>query len=138
MRIPKTIKTYGNTAFRGACPREESEQIAFFAWLKLKHPDYYAVAFHPKNEGAYKEANRYGANTKDVKMGRKSGASDIIILGSQTFVCELKRQNHTKSSISAKQLEFLESAHNSGCFSCLALGFDGAKLAFKEWLSINK
>ena len=61
------------------------------------------------------------------------GASDIIIPGNPSFVCELKRRDHTKSTWQPKQLEYLEAAKENGSFVCVALGWEAAWDALENW-----
>jgi hypothetical protein len=65
--------------------------------------------------------------------GMVAGAADIIIPGDPTFVCELKRQDHTKSVWQPNQIDFLEECHGSGAFVCVALGYEAALEAVDEW-----
>ena len=62
-----------------------------------------------------------------------TGAPDIIIPGRRTFLCELKRRDHTKSKISDLQIKYLETAQSLGAFACIALGWEAAMEAFHEW-----
>ena len=128
MKIPQNIQVFGNLDYRGGCPREAAEQITFFNWLRLASPDVYGViATHIRNEG--KRSN----GLKHKAEGMTTGAPDIIIPGCPSFCCELKRQNHTKSKLSAEQIRYLETAQKTGAFCCVALGFEGAKEAFLAW-----
>jgi len=61
------------------------------------------------------------------------GASDIVIPGCPSFVCELKRQDHTQSKWQDGQEEYLVSAAKGGSFVCVALGAVAAWEAFKMW-----
>ena len=69
-----------------------------------------------------------------TKGAIKKGAADIIICGNPTFVCELKRQDHTKSRWQDGQLEFLEASQNLGAFACVALGYEAALNAVNDWI----
>lgn len=51
MRFPSWLQVFGDRSFRGRCPHEETEQMNFFAMLRLHHPDLARLAIHPKNEG---------------------------------------------------------------------------------------
>ena len=64
--------------------------------------------------------------------GMVAGAPDIIIPGNPTFVCELKRLDHTKCRFQYGQLEYLEAAHKAGAFVCVALGYQAALDAVKK------
>ena len=67
--------------------------------------------------------------------GMVTGAVDIIIPTSPPFVCELKRRDHTKSTISEDQLEYLYAAEEAGAFACIALGADAAQEALEAYLA---
>lgn len=130
MRIPKNIDVYGDTKYRGKRNAEECEVITFVAWLKYNHPDYHRLLIHPKIEGKKNPKER----AKDASMGAFNvGASDQIIPCLLPFVVEVKQKDHTHSSISSKQIEYLEVAKRHGAFTGIALGSDGLKLAFFEW-----
>ena len=90
---------------------------------------YGKIALHIRNEGK----RTYGQTRWQQAEGMTSGAADIIIPGSTTFVCELKRRDHTKSKFQKGQLEYLESCQNQGAFVCVALGWEGAWEAFRHW-----
>lgn len=77
----------------------------------------------------------FNAQSRQKAKGAiRSGASDIIIVGNPTFVCELKRQDHTKSRWQDGQLEFLEYSLKNGAFVCIALGYESALEAVKDWI----
>lgn len=135
MKFPNWLKIYGDINHRNKkCPSEAAEQITFFNTLRREFPDYGRIALHPRNEGkrTYQQAARHKAE------GMSDGASDIIIPGSPCFVCELKRQDHTASRWQKGQIEFLSIAHEKGAFVCVALGYNAAMEAFKEWLLTTK
>ena len=101
MLLPNDIKIYGNTEYRGTCPKETLEQVTFFSRLRRQYPDTLGlIAFHVRNEG---KRNHLQA-AKEKSEGMTTGAADIIIPGAPTFVCELKRRDHTQSSISDQQV----------------------------------
>lgn len=130
MKFPSFLRVYGNTSYRGNCPAESLEQITFFNRLRLQYPKTWgAIAIHVRNEG-----NRHHAQTIRHKAeGMVSGSADIIIPGSPSFVCELKRRNHTKSTWQLGQIEYLEACHNAGAFTCVALGYEAAWRALQDW-----
>jgi len=64
-----------------------------------------------------------------------TGAADIIIPGNPSFVCELKRRDHTKSTLDPEQAKYLEQAQAAGAFVCIALGADAAMEAFRDFLA---
>lgn len=131
MKFPKWLKMYGDTEYRGFCAKESAEQVTFFARIRAQYPDTYGrIAIHPRNEG-----KRYHAQTQREKMeGMTIGAADIVIPGSPTFVCELKRRDHTQSKWQEGQLEYLQAAKDQGAFVCVALGCDAAWEAFIKWV----
>lgn len=135
MKVNKALyKVYGDMSYRGKCPSEDAVHIAFVAWIRHRYPYYGGLLIHAKNEGK--------RTPQQVSMDRKmgsitNGASDIIIVGGKTFVCELKRQDCTKSHWQPGQEDFLNNANDNGAFACVAFGLDAAKNAFLEWKSNN-
>lgn len=135
MKFPDWIPVYGDPLYRGDCLREDTEQINFFSLLTVRHPELASIALHPKNESK----RSWGQVNYDNKTGAiNTGASDIIIPGAPTFVCELKRRNHTKSSWQPGQIDYLLAAKNAGCFVCVALGADAAIDAVDDWIKQKK
>ena len=129
MKFPPWLKVYGNTAYRGDCPSETLEAITFFAQLRREYPTSYGkIATHIRNEG---KRNWYQASREKAE-GMTKGAPDIIIPMQRTFVCEMKRLDHTKSKWQDGQLEYLKAAHDAGAFVCVALGYDAAYSAFLD------
>lgn len=127
------VPVYGDQSFRGKCPTESVEQITFFNRIR-KIPIWGKLALHPRNEGK----RHYKQVTKEKAEGMTEGASDIIIPGSPSFVCELKRRDRTKSSWQPGQEEYLEAAQKAGAFACVALGADAAMEALEEWLKLQR
>lgn len=129
MKLPNDIPVYGDVKFRGDCPSETLEQVTFFARLRREFPTSWgAIAVHVRNEG--KRSHFQAA--KEKSEGLVAGAPDIVIPGRPSFVCELKRRNHTKSTIGSDQLVYLRAAREAGSFVCIALGADAAMEAFSE------
>ena len=129
MKFEKWHPVFGDVTYRGPCDLEDTEQINFFAHLRFKWSQYFAIAVHPKNEG--KRSPQQAA--KDKKMGLNTGASDVIIPASSSFVCEIKRRDHTKSKWTTGQQEYLQAAQNNGAFVCVALGYIAALEAVEYW-----
>ena len=123
-----SVKIYDSN-YRGDCPTETMEQITTMRYLR----DLYPTATHIRNEGArsYNQAVRHRAE------GMTKGAADIIIPGSPTFVCELKRKDKTKSRLSKEQKAYLDRCAQDGAFACVAYGYEQAICAFEDWLSIK-
>lgn len=134
MRFPDGIKVYGDITYRDKdCPLEGAEQGTFFNVIRDQYPDSYALtAHHVKNEGKRTMAQIQ----REKAQGLSGGAADINIPGSPSFVCELKRLDHTQSKIQPKQGPFLIQAKKSGAFVCIALGHEAALEAFNDWRAI--
>lgn len=131
MKFPPGVKIYGDQKYRGECPSEAAEQVTFFNWIRRQYPNTWGkLALHPRNEG---ERTHY-QTAKQKSEGMTPGASDIVIPASPSFVCEMKRRDHTKSKWQDCQIEYLEAAQTAGAFVCIALGYDGAKAAFADFL----
>ena len=130
MKFNPNITVYGDHRYRGRCASETVEQVTFFNRVRAQHPKTYGlIAVHTRNEGK----RHYAQTAKQKAEGMTKGASDILIPGKVTFVCELKRRDHTLSKWQDGQQEYLEAADRMGAFACVALGADAAWLAFNEW-----
>lgn len=128
---------FGNKQFRGDCPVESMEQVTFFNKLRTEYPDTWgAIALHPRNEQKLR-GGQHRALIRQKAEGMTPGASDVIIPGRVSFVCEIKRQDHTKSKWQPNQIEYLIAAQNAGAFACVALGWEGAWEAFGAWVEGN-
>lgn len=129
MKFPQWLKIYGDTSYRGDCPSETLEAVTFFARIRREYPTTYGkIATHIRNEGK----RNWQQVARQKSEGMTKGAPDIIIPMQKTFVCELKRQDHTKSKWQDGQLEYLKAAHDAGAFVCVALGYEAAYQAFLE------
>lgn len=138
MKIPDNIKVYGDPTYRGKCPKESVEQITFISWVRRTYPDSHGVTiFHPKNEGKIVDG-QFTAISKDRAMGMAIGCADIHNPGNPSLCMELKRKDHTQSTISDDQVKYLLSAQSIGAFAVVALGHEAAIEAFKDWLKLNK
>jgi len=130
MKTPDWLPTY-DSGYRGRCPKESVEQATFFNRLRKEYPDSWgAIATHIKNEG---KRHRYQID-KDRAQGLTKGASDIIIPGCPSFVCELKRRDRTVSKWQDGQQEYLKAAMDCGSFTCVAFGVDQAWLALHDFI----
>jgi hypothetical protein len=127
MKIPPNIPLYGDPTWRGECATETAEAVTFFN--AIRKTKWGGIAIHIKNEGKRK----HGQAAWDRAQGMVKGASDIIIPGSPTFVCELKRKDHTRSKISDEQVAYLDDAMKMGAFACVALGWEAAWEAVRVW-----
>lgn len=131
MIFPEGIKVFGDKKHRDKkCPKEVMEQVTFFNQLRKHYPDSYgAVAVHVRNEGK-KTVNQVA---KEKAEGMVTGATDIMIPGSPAFVCELKRRDHTQSTVHQEQVDYMRAAQSLGAFVCIALGWNAAWEAFEQW-----
>lgn len=137
MKIPANIPIYGNTSYRGKCPKESVEQVTFISWVRREYPDSYGVTiFHAKNEGKLING-QFQSVAKDRAMGMAIGCADIHCPGNRSLCIEIKKKDHTKSSISDEQIKYLVTAQSLGAFCCIALGHEAAIEAFKEWILLN-
>lgn len=138
MKFPDGIRIYGNLDFRGDCPKEEVEQASFFNRIRREYPDTWgALALHPRNEGLLIKG-QFSAVAKKKAEGMTKGAADIIIPGAPAFVCELKRQDHTKSAWQDGQQAYLSAAIDAGAFACVALGAMDAWRALEDWIAAQR
>lgn len=138
MKLPPDIPVFGDTSYRGDCPKEAIEQITFFGELRRLYPDTLGLlALHPKNEEKRSGA-KFNQLDRDKAMGLAPGASDIQIPGCPSFVCEMKRQDHTKSKWQDGQLDYLRAAKAEGAFACVALGWQAAMEAVEAWQRIKE
>lgn len=136
MIFPDWLPVYGDINYRGSCAKETVEQATFFNRLRAQYPKTYgSIGLHIKNEG--KRSIQEHMKMK-AEGGFISGASDVVIPGSPTFVCEIKRKNHTLSTWQKGQQDYLKAAKECGAFVCVALGHEAAWEAFKEWVSMTK
>ena len=130
MKFPQWLRIYGNIDYRGKAWPEASEQITFFAELRRRYPDLARIAIHPRNEGK----RTMGQAILHKLEGLTPGASDIIIPGSMTFVCEMKRLNPALCRWEPHQLGYLKDCFDKGAFACVALGHTAALDAVDDWL----
>lgn len=137
MKFPDWLPVYGDINFRGDCPSESLEQMSFFNRLRKEYHDTFgAIAIHPRNEGL-KEKGQFSTVIKHKAEGMTKGASDVIIPGVRSFVCEIKRRDHTKSKWQDGQLEYLLASKRMGAMACVALGGAAAWDAFEQWRAEN-
>lgn len=133
MKFPDWLPVYGDINFRGKCPLEAVEQASFFNRLRGEYPQSWGIiALHPRNEGL-KEKGQFSTVMKHKAEGMTKGAADVIIPAAPSFVCEIKRRDHTLSSWQEGQQDYLAAAQAVGAFACVALGAVGAWEAFETW-----
>lgn len=133
MKFNPKIPVYGDLNYRGDCPSEDAEHVTFLNMVRGTYPDTWGkLIVHPKNEG--KRNPRQVAWDK-ARGSITKGAVDFILPASPSFVCEMKRADHTKSKWQSGQEDYLYTAQEWGAFSCVALGHMGAWEAFKAWIA---
>jgi len=131
-KLDKRIKIFGDESVRmKKPPTENAEQITIFNALRRDYPELATLATHVKNEGK----KTIGEAQKDALMGLNAGFSDIVIIGSPVFLCELKKCDPTKSKISDDQETFLINSQDAGAFACVALGCHGFFEALEAWIN---
>lgn len=126
------VLIYGDTTYRGECPKEAFEQASFFARLRREYPNTWGrLGLHIRNEG-----RRTVTQIRRIKAegGFVAGASDIVIPGNPTFVCEMKRRDITQSKWEPGQQDYLRAASEAGTFACVALGAEAAWEALQKWI----
>ena len=132
MKMHPEIPVYGDMSWRGSCPTETAEQVTFFQWIRMQYPHSYGlIALHPRNEGK----RHYSQTIMQKAEGMTTGAPDIVVPGNPTFLCELKRRDHTKSAWQDGQQEYLLAAKELGAIVGVALGWEAAReffLGYKE------
>lgn len=130
------LAVYGDTNYRDReAPAEDAELITFMNWLDREYPQF--PALHVKNE-----KKRTGKQFMELAAERKKrsvvkGWPDVVIAGFPTLFIELKKRDHTLSSLDKDQLSFLVRAESVDCWAVVALGYVGAQQAFKAWLKEN-
>ena len=124
---------YGDTSFRGKCPKEDLEQMTLFN--RIRETKWGALAIHVRNEGQLR-GGHVTTMSKRKAEGMVKGASDVIIPARVAFVCELKRRDHTQSNWQDGQIDYLKAAHDAGAFACVALGCDAAWDSFLDWVKL--
>lgn len=132
MIFPDGVPVYGDKSFRDKkCPKEDAELITFFNQLRRRSPALAAVALHIKNEG---QRTGEQAIRERAKGALKTGATDIVITASRSFICELKRKDHTLSRLEGAQKQQLLAGMEVGAFACIALGWEAAFEALEAFI----
>ena len=134
MLIPSWLRVYGDVNYRGPAPTESSEQVTFFSQLRRHHPHLAPIVFHPRMEG---ERTKGQADWQKANGSIVKGVSDVIGIGHPMLVLELKRRDKNKSVWQPGQIAFLEASQKRGAFTCLALGWEAAMQALKDWEALQ-
>lgn len=133
------IEVVGDTSYRNPkCSMEDAELVTFIAeWNR--DPDLCRIpVLHIPNEKKRRSKQDFAELKKQKLKGAfVPGASDIIAVGFPTLVIELKRADHTVSSIEQDQIDFLTKAQNADAWVCVALGYKAALQFAREWFREN-
>lgn len=128
------VRIYGDMDFRDSnCPLEDNELDTFVNQLRKHHPKLARLFVHIPNEGKRRPDE---VAILKRKGALNPGAVDELIPADISFVGELKRQDHTLSSISDEQIEYLITAHETGAFAFVALGWRNNWIALEDWLRL--
>lgn len=134
MQFPPWLTVYGDPSFRGDCPKEDAEHVTVVNAIRRTYPEAAAVMIHPQNEG-----KRTASQVQwDKARGLTKGISDFVFPGAPSLVLELKRRDHTQSKWQAGQLDYLQAAQERGAIVGVALGWEAALEAVKEWLDATR
>lgn len=127
-----------DSGYRGNCPKEETDQIAYGLWMQHRFPD--ALWFHVPNETGTKSGPQF--IEKRRRMGVRSGISDNVILthgvNHKCAMIEAKRRDKTKSRLSQAQRVILESVAEEGHFAAIAYGLDELKKATLFYFGLDE
>ena len=117
---------------------EGDEQIVLFKWLYFQHREAYEHAFHVPNGG--KRSKREGGRFK--AQGVKPGVPDIFIdlpRGKYHGLrIEFKATPPKDSAVSPGQKEWVERLAKQGYSAMVCKGFEAAKAAIDEYLSLGE
>lgn len=105
-----------------------------FGQIRKHYPHLAPIVFHPRMEG---ERTKGQADWQKADGSIVKGVSDVIGIGDPMLVLELKRRDKNKSVWQPGQVDFLEYSHKRGAFTCLALGWEAAMQAIKDWESLQ-
>ena len=133
MKIPPSIKIYGESV-KGCKVTEANHMTTFFNTLRLKHPEYAAIALHIRNEGKRTHSQ---ISREKAQGGFVTGCADIIVPGNPSLVIEMKSRSKS-AKISPEQIAYLLNAQELGSVCCITLGHEAAMDAFNDWLKVIK
>ncbi|MGB2063553.1 MAG: VRR-NUC domain-containing protein [Marinomonas gallaica] len=129
--LSQSVRIYRHT---GVVRSEDNEQMAFMDWIKYNLPELEWCLFHVPNS-TYTTKRQA---EKAVRMGVKSGVSDLILLlpknGYPYAVIEVKKKG---GSLSANQKKFLNKHVELGAFVCVAFGLEALKKMINEYCNID-
>ena len=134
MRIPDFLRVYGDVNYRGPSAVESAEQITAFSQMRKRYPHLANMVFHPRMEG---ERTKGQADWQKADGSIVKGMVDVIGIGHPMLVMEIKRKNHLLSVWQPGQIDVLQAAHQRGAFTCLALGYEAALQALKDWEALQ-
>lgn len=141
LSMPKGVKLFGGE-FRGACIKEDDEQIASYNWWCLNNPGLEKLFVHINNE----TVSNVQGYMKSIRKGMLPRAPDNLIIypagGHIGFACELKRKDIRKSLSTAErrqhfeeQKQLLSKWHEMGMYVCVACGAEEFASAWHDYIS---
>ena len=114
--------------YRGVCPHEDTDLIAYWMWMQHKFPD--VLWFHTPNE-TKKPTPQYLESRR--RKGVLDGVSDIVILTPgvrwEKAIIEAKRHDSSLSQWQKGQIPFLNKGAGDGAFAAVACGLEQLKKA---------
>src|SRR5699024_7842307 len=131
MIINSNIRVYGDINYRGDCAREDSEVQTIVNQVRKRYP--HILFTHIKNEDKRTKAQM----DFDKSMGLLNGVSDLVFFGNPTLLLKVKSSDTTSCKWQHNHEQFLTAASSQGCFSCVALGWEGAMQAVEDWIKIT-
>lgn len=133
------IEVVGDTAYRNKkAPLEDAEGVTFFAEWHRDPKLGKIPLIHIPNE----KKRRTGKDFAELKAQKMKGAfvpgaSDYVALGFPALVIELKREDHTLSTVDADQITFLKAAQDADAWVAVALGWRAAMAFARQWYKAN-
>jgi len=118
--------------------REDSEQSAFFNYLRLRQPEVFDLAYHVPNGGSRKGGAREGARLK--AQGVKAGVPDICIAlprgGYMGLYIEFKATPPNDAVVSKTQKEWLGRLDAQGYRAVLCKGLQALINEVEAYLAL--
>lgn len=133
------IEVVGDTSFRGDCPLEDAETITLINQIKSAYDGRFALSvLHVKNEKHRKDKTDFRELAAERKKGAMiAGWVDVTVTGFPTLFIEMKRLDHTLSTVPKVELDFLVANQKNDCWCCVALGWRAGFAFFERWVKEN-
>jgi hypothetical protein len=118
---------------------ESTEQQVLIQWFRLQYPQYRLIAIPNGQWIGGSGARKFALINKYKKEGLTPGVSDLFLAvprgGYGGLWLEMKGKGKKKSSLSALQVEWLETMVAAGYRAEWAAGFEAAKRVIEEYLN---